>query len=285
MQAPYQASFLKSAVSYSFLTEVNVLKPGNVHCFADGHGMTRDAFLLSAELVTPILCDPNLTVGMRILNSVQLTKDRVRTNTNLGMLLLFAPLIRAAELVDTCSITALQHKLQDVLTSLNKSEARLLFQAIRMANPGGLGQSAKYDVNSEPDCSVLGAMEVARERDSIARQYAGGYHDIFKTGHKTIKEFTQRWNSVEWAAVVCYLTFLSELPDSHIVRKYGPEIAEQTRRKAIIIAELMKKEDNPDNAVSALLEFDRELKNSSINPGTSADLTAASILVYSLVKS
>lgn len=285
IQEQSRLSTLQEIVRNSFLTEVNALKPGNVSRFADGHGMTRNDFLLSAQLVTPILCDQRLSVGQRILESVKITRQQVGANTNLGMLLLFAPLIYTAEKTNDRAIAALQYKLRDILLSIDRSDSRLIFQAIREANPGGLGQSTKYDVTLNPDCELFEAMVVASDRDSIARQYTSGFQDIFTMGLGVIKYYTARWNSVEWASVACYLTFMSALPDSHIARKFGSQVAEQARQKAIVIAELFKKNDNPENALGALLEFDREFKDTHINPGTSADLTAASILVYGLVKS
>ena len=267
----------------SFLTEVNALKPGNVSRYAAGHDMAINDFILSAELVSPVLCDQNLSLGERVLQSIKITGEKVGCNTNLGMVLLYAPIIMAAERTESDSDIALQNNLETLLESVSKTDSRLIFEAIRAASPGGLGHSKKYDVNLLPDCSLFDAMAAARERDFIAKQYVTGFSDIFTTGLDCIKEFTSRWNSVEWATVACYLTFLADFADSHIVRKFGIQTAEQTRTKAIAVAKQFKQHTNPDNAIPALLEFDKELKNLNINPGTSADLAAASVLVYKLV--
>jgi triphosphoribosyl-dephospho-CoA synthase len=71
-------------------------------------------------------------------------------------------------------------------------------------------------------------------------------------------------------------------PDSHIRRKFGDNIAEEVQQKAVSVYEQFKKNNNPAKWKSRLLEFDRELKDSGINPGTSADLTAVSLLIYDL---
>ena len=275
---------LRRIVLESFLTEVNALKPGNVSRHAAGHGMSADDFILSAELVTPILCNSQLSLGERILQGVRSTKQKAGCNTNLGMLLLFAPIIMAAEAGVEQNIAALQGRLRVVLESADQANAALIFQAISEASPGGLGQSDKYDVNFSPDCGLLTAMAAAEKRDLIAKQYVTGFSDIFTTGFGCMQEFSRRWKSVEWATVACYLTFLSGFADSHIVRKFGHETAEGTRIKAIEIAGQFKKNKNPGNAESVLLEFDRELKDININPGTSADLTTASVLVYGLIE-
>ena len=271
---------LQEVVLQSFLTEVYALKPGNVSRYSAGHDMTVDDFVNSARLVTPILCQPELSFGERILESVKITQREIGCNTNLGMLLLFAPVILAVEKTNLSDYAELQIKLQVMLENISQNDAGLVFQAIRIARPGGLGQSEKFDVHLEPECSLLTAMNEAKNRDLIAKQYVTGFSDVFLTGCVCIKEFTRRWNSVEWAAVACYLTFLASFADTHIQRKSGREVAEQIKLKAIPLAEQFKNKDNPEDALNALLDFDKELKNSNINPGTTADLTAASLLVY-----
>jgi len=273
---------LEQIVLSSFMTEVSALKPGNVSVYTDGHDMVADDFKHSAELTTPILCDANLSVGERILNSVKLTKIQVGSNTNLGMLLLFAPLIKAAQISDN-NMGNLQKNLSNVLVSLDKTETAHVFEAIRVANPGGLGDSDKFDVRSKAESGLLDAMAEAQQRDLIAQQYTTDFIDIFSLGLEIIKDFNMRWNSVKWATVACYLTFLARYQDSHIRRKFGEQAAEKQRIKAIPIAEQFKNNDNPENAVNALLEYDKELKDSNINPGTSADMTAASVLVFNLI--
>lgn len=275
---------LQPIVLSCFLTEVNALKPGNVSRYAEGHGMTVTDFIRSAELVTPILCNRALTAGERILKAIRATMNQVGYNTNLGMVLLYAPLLRAAETRAKNSVAALQEQLHIELDAIDREETIRVYEAIRLANPGGLGQSDKYDVNLEMTGRLNEAMAEASHRDYIAKQYVTAFADVFLTGLACIKEFTRRWNSVEWAVVACYLTFLAEFPDSHVQRKLGQVAAQRTCARAKTIAGQFMKNDNPVNAIDALLEFDRELKNSGINPGTSADLAAASLLVYELTR-
>ena len=102
-------------------------------------------------------------------------------------------------------------------------------------------------------------------------------------GFPLIKDYNRRWNSVEWAAVVCYLGYLSQLCDSHILRKFGRKTAEEIKTKADRVFKTFKKYKNPRDGIGLLIEFDKELKQTNINPGTSADLTAATILVFKLL--
>jgi triphosphoribosyl-dephospho-CoA synthase len=273
---------IESAVMASFIGEIEAFKPGNVSSYADGHNMTAEDFLISAEVSAPLLCEKNCSLGARVLNCVKATKKSVACNTNLGMLLLFTPIIMAAELGFE-SIEKLKKNLEITLTSLTKNDANQVFEAIFIANPGGLGKTAEQDVTHQPDCSLLHAMELASHRDSVALQYSNNFSEVFKLGFPAIKDFDKRWNSVKWSTVSCYLTFMASIKDSHIERKYGSEIAEQIKIKSGIIVEKFNNSIDPEASVELLRGFDRELKARNYNPGTSADLTATSLLVYNLI--
>jgi len=272
---------LEAAVMASFVGELEALKPGNVSTYADGHDMTARDFLLSAEVSVPLLCRANGCLGKRVLESVKATRDAVACNTNLGMLLLFAPIVMAAE-SGFNSVDELRRNLETTLSSLMQSDADQVYQAIRIANPGGLGSVKSQDVNNNPDCSLISAMELASHRDSIALQYTNNFNEIFNLGLVAIKYFDKRWNSVKWAAVSCYLTYMSSMVDSHIERKFGCQIAERIKIKSGVITKKFNGFSDPESGIELLQGFDKELKAKNYNPGTSADLTAASLLVYNL---
>lgn len=263
-----------------FTCDINALKPGNVGRHGAGHGMEYADFIRSAEVVTPILCDRRLGLGERILACVEATSAAVNCNTNLGMILLVAPVVWVFEQIGAPK--EFPHAIKPALLSLGREDARDIFTAIRLANPGGLGRAGKYDVNSLPDTDIYTAMDAAKDRDLIALQYANGYREVVNPGIKCLQDYHYRWNSVEWAVVACYLMYMASFPDSHIRRKYGMETAEQVRKKAIPVSGQFGDYDNPGDAKDVLMAFDRELKESEINPGTCADLTVASLLLYRL---
>nr|WP_294553672.1 triphosphoribosyl-dephospho-CoA synthase [uncultured Rhodopila sp.] len=86
------AAFLEAC-----LEELAAPKPGNVHIHAPGHRMTVEDFARSAEVSAPLLCRPGAPLGRRILDAATATRQAVGQNTNLGILLLCAPLAMAAE--------------------------------------------------------------------------------------------------------------------------------------------------------------------------------------------
>jgi triphosphoribosyl-dephospho-CoA synthase len=271
---------LVAAVYGSFIAEINALKPGNVSRGRPGHDMDYADFVRSARAVAPILCRPGLGVGRRVLEAVRATRAAVGCNTNLGMLLLFAPLIRARERLSPGE--NLEQNLKDVLEDLDQTDAEDVYAAIRLAEPGGLGQAEKYDVHFQVQVGLREAMAEARSRDLIAAQYSNGFEDLFHLGLPALKGYLQRWMNMEWAAVGCYLIFLSRFPDTHISRKFGTARAQETMLKTRELWREFDKNENPEGMRPALLDYDRELKGANINPGTSADMTAASLLLYRL---
>jgi triphosphoribosyl-dephospho-CoA synthase len=263
------------AVAQSFrdacVEELAALKPGNVHAFSPGHGMTVADFEKSAAAAAGPLTQAGARVGRRIRDAVAATRDAVGANTNLGIILLCAPLAAAAERPGK-----LRDSLRMVLSELDREDAALAFEAIVMASPAGLGAAERFDVREAPRSTLLAAMAEAADRDRIARAYADAYEDIFALGlpaHEPSRPRTAlRW----WPTTAAYLAFLKTFPDSHIARKHGSEASEAVRREAEDFAGRIA--GMSDSELLAALEgFDRSLKQRGLNPGTSADLTVATL--------
>lgn len=271
---------IAAAVRASCRMDVEALKPGNVSIYSEGHGMSAADFFLSAELIAPVIAKPGLSVGERIAHSVKVTQARVGCNTNLGIILLCAPLVQA--MFSPLPSKGLQDRLTRVLEALDKRDAELVFRAIRRAKPAGLGQSEHHDVNSEPTVTLREAMAAAQGWDRIAHQYAHDYEDIFALGVARLREYMGKINKLEWATVACYLSFLARFADSHIQRKFGRQRAHDVRREAERVEKRFKACDNPCDTLPLLLHFDEQLKRGGVNPGTSADLTVASLLAFHL---
>jgi triphosphoribosyl-dephospho-CoA synthase len=268
---------LQAAYEDACRREIEAPKPGNVHLFADGHRMSADQFLVSARVSSGPLTDPELSVGRRILEAVRATRDAVSTNTNLGIILLSAPLVRAAEMVGD-----LRANLGAVLDGMTMDDTRAVFDAIVLASPGGLGSADEHDVREEPRVQLLEAMRKAAGRDSIARQYVTGFDDVFGIGLEAFEAALSRGESGMWPTVFTYMAFLGGLPDSHVARKFGAGIASQVQEEAVAVRASLQTTDDEAERIRLLMAFDRRLKARAINPGTSADLTVACLLVDTL---
>lgn len=274
------SSQLAAAFKTACLSELEALKPGNVHIFADGHGMMVQDFIHSAEAAAQVIAKPGLAVGQRIFYAVESTWMAVGCNTNLGIILLAAPLIHAAF---KSPQAALKVRLEAVLQELTVEDAAMTYHAIVQASPAGLGTSAQHDVRDVPSVSLLDAMQEAASRDRVALQYVSNYEDVFR-GAEVYRNAYRQWGWAAWATTAVYLDFLAEISDTHLIRKYGEEIARQVRNEAAHHRDLLLAQENPKKYQRPLLEFDRDLKSRGLNPGTSADLTVASLLLVELEK-
>lgn len=269
------SEFLAQAFFSACLAELQALKPGNVHVFADGHNMLVDDFVRSAHAAAAVIARPESGVGRRILDAVEATWAAVGCNTNLGIVLLAAPLLHAA-------LTG--QPVVAVLQNLDVEDADLAFRAILRASPAGLGSSPHHDVRAPAAVTLLAAMQASSARDRIAYQYANGFSDVFEFSVPLYREAMLRWGSVPWATTAVYLGLLSRFPDSHVMRKYGAVTAEVLRASAEEYRNMLQGSMDPESCTERLLEFDASLKRQGLNPGTSADLTVATLLVIGIEK-
>jgi triphosphoribosyl-dephospho-CoA synthase len=250
--------------------EASASKPGNVGPERPFSDMTFEDMIKSAEaIVDPFDRAVELGVGGTILAAVERTRSAVCKNTNLGMILALAPLASVPDGV------AIRDGIGRVLAELTVEDARLAYEAIRLAEPGGLGTSNEQDVARPPTVNLLAAMTIARDRDLIARQYVNSYVDVFDTLDRVFKPAIGRGLSIDRAVVLAYLDSLARLADSLVARKRGVREANEVARRARLILESSPEADRPDEAL--LNDFDAWLREegSGRNPGATADLIAA----------
>jgi triphosphoribosyl-dephospho-CoA synthase len=254
------------------LLEVTARKPGNVHRFCDFADLHFLDFLLSATAIeAPLERAGEQGIGATVLAAVKATRRVVNTNTNLGMILLLAPL---AAVPPTINLAA---GVERVLAATNREDARLVYQAIRLASPGGMGRVEQQDVAGEPTMTLRDVMALAADRDLVARQYANGFHEVLREVEPMIGEALHSGHPLETAILTAFLGTLARHADSLIVRKAGREVARIVAGRA---AEVLQA-GWPGAAESRrrLQELDAWLRSrgSQLNPGTTADLVAAAL--------
>ena len=277
---PCSEESVRDAIEQACLRELEALKPGNVHVYAEGHGMTVKAFQARATITAAHLSRRDVPLGEKILIAVESTVAKVGCNTNLGIVLLCTPLAQAALAADEEKI--LLPRLCRVLCALSIDDARFVYKAIRIASPAGLGESPEHDVADDPTVDLREAMKAAAERDRIAFQYAHGFEDVFTIGVPRWREVLSKGMREEEAAAHVYLGFLSSFPDSHIERKYSAAAAEEGRNRAMKLEITLSSLSGPEEKKAEMLKFDSDLKERGLNPGASADLTVASLLAAKL---
>lgn len=277
-QPGWTAGQVAQAAQIACLLEVSAPKPGNVSRYADFADTRFEDFLLSAVAIGPAMERAGRDgVGQIIWRAVRDTQRLVRSNTNLGMVLLLAPLAKAC-----FGDGEPRENLAHVLASLTVEDARRAYAAIRLARPGGLGRAPQADVAEEPSVTLYQAMALAQERDSIAREYVTTFAITFETGYPALKEAWHTTGDPSTAIVQAYLTILARVPDTLIARKRGGDMACQVSRWAeevLAVGGVFTAQGR-----KALVELDRTLRDErhTLNPGTTADLTAAAIFLVLL---
>ena len=259
-----------SAAAASIL-EASAAKPGNVHPTAEFPDLTHAELVAAGLAIAPAMeqAAEVLPLGRTILAAVTAARSVTRSNANLGIVLAIAPL--AAVTDDRPAGPAAVAK---VLAGLTPDDAANVWQAIRLAQPGGMGQSSQHDLAEPPPDDLLAAMRLAAPHDAIARLWADGYDSLFAGLVADLEAALGRGLALDDAIVHSFLAQLAREPDSLIARKHGlPVAVEVSRRASVALAQ-----------PQTIPEFDRFLRSPRrLNPGTTADLTAAAL--YILVRS
>ncbi|HSR90920.1 MAG TPA: triphosphoribosyl-dephospho-CoA synthase [Gemmatimonadales bacterium] len=260
----------------SCLLEVSAPKPGNVSPGMRFRDMSYEDFLVSALAIGPAIGEAGkVPLGITIERALAATRGVTRANTNLGLVLLLTPMAAASIL----KAGTLRERLQRVLRATTIEDARLVYNAIRSANPGGMGRVSDEDLGEQPKVTLLKAMHLARERDSVAREYVTDFEITFDHGVPALRAARQAGLGWLDAVTEAGLNLLSEVPDTLIARKAGKEVALQVSAGARGVLEAGGVRSQAGR--KALVEFDASLRDpqNSRNPGTTADLIAAATFV------
>jgi len=264
------------------LLEASTPKPGNISPGRDFEDTGYEDFLLSAAAIGPALARAaERGVGETVLTAIEDTRRLVRSNTNLGIVLLLAPLVCAAGKAGG----PLRERLGAVLRSLSVDDARAAHAAIRLASPGGLGEAATQDVRDAPSLTLLETMALAAARDSIASEYTSDYDLTFRVAVPILRHLRAAGETWSTAALEAFLHLLAEVPDTLIARKQGLPAASavSARAREVLAAGAL---GSPARA-KATTAFDRALRGPGhrLNPGTSADLVVGALFVAMLEES
>ncbi|MDR3575214.1 MAG: triphosphoribosyl-dephospho-CoA synthase [Anaerolineaceae bacterium] len=281
---------IAQAAQLACLLEVSAAKPGNVNRLHDFSDLHFEDFLRSAMAIGPAMENANrYSVGQIVSHAIQDTRRIVKTNANLGIVLLLAPLVKACSIrasdvesgkTETEDLARLREHLESILAGLTVNDARLTYEAIRTVHAGGLGKVNQSDINEEPTITLLQAMALAQKSDSIASEYVSRYAITFEIGFPALKETMGSGSDLPSSIVQAFLVILSCVPDTLIARKKGKEKAIQVSGWARQVVE--KGGVLTPGGQAAITELDRGLRKDghNLNPGTTADLTAAAVFLH-----
>ena len=220
---------LKSAYLFSCKKDIELIKPGNVNLLSSHKDTKAQDYLDSAILSSKELFNQNYSLGKRILESVNVTRSKVNVNTNLGIILLCAPVIQSY--IDFNNLD-LREGIKKTLSTTSIKDTHDLCAAINISSPGGLGDSDMYDTASYPNASIKQIMDYSQEYDRISYQYSHNFSDIFDFIIPKLEFLNQRYESLDISLSLLFIEILAKIPDSHISRKFGDKIAKKTSNNA-----------------------------------------------------
>jgi triphosphoribosyl-dephospho-CoA synthase len=261
-------------VQSACLLEASCPKPGNVspgRAFAD---TCYEDFLISAAAIGPAFARAD-TIGATILAAVRATRQRVSANTNLGIVLLLAPLAAAAGLEGG----TLRERVARALRGLTLADAEAAYEAIRLAGAGGLGTAPAEDIGARSTVTLLEAMRLAAARDAIAHEYASDYDRTFRVATPALQRARAAGHGWPAAILDAFLRLLDEVPDTLIARKEGQEAAQAVSVRARSVLRAGEAGSTGREAAAAAFDMELRARGNRLNPGATADLVAAALFV------
>lgn len=272
-------------------------KPGNVHRTQDFDDMVFEDFLISGVVIGDSIKKAaargkkykndtylleKIKLGEIIKEAVLETDKWIGNNTNLGIILLLTPLAAAAGM--SKDFTELRENLGRVMDATTSDDAVNLYDAINIADAGGMGEHDKLDVADaqardkliKDDINMYEVLQMSSKWDLLSYELTNLMPITFETGFPTFRSVKAEYG-INKAILQTFLTILSKNPDSLISRKYGNDMARMVTADADSI--LQNGGAITSLGLGLLHEFDKQLVRNKLNPGTTADLTASSIMV------
>lgn len=270
-----------SALRWACVLEATAPKVGNVHPGASFDDLNYSDFVLAAEIAADVFDTGDASFSASIKRAVSETVAKTGTNVNLGILLLLGPLVAADEAMLASGKTPEQRTARDwkdaitcILDRLTEEDSRNVYDAINSAMAGGLGKAEEMDLHASEGApaDLIAAMQIASSYDRVARQFVCGFADLIDNITAVVGRSIAATGDLLSGIGCAHLELLAAEPDSLIIRKQGREVAVEVQRRASGVNFQCPAE------VAALDQFLRSDGN-CYNPGTTADLIAASLYV------
>jgi len=296
------------SLQLAVLLEVSAYpKPGNVHRTSNFHQTSYEHYLASAVALMPHFAHAAYRGAKASQNKVALSrvgigkiiKETVTDinvwqhggNTLLGSVILLVPMATAAGFMLTessrFSVDGLRRDLKHVVENTSTDDALNLYDAIALAQPGGLGKSPQLDVTDakskqeilEKHISLFDVFKISAPWDSVSNEWVTNYPITFDIGYPFFFQQLNGTRDINAVTVNTYLKILSLVPDSLIRRKAGTDKSKWVSDQAGRILEAGAL--NTSEGRRRLRELDHRLHDADhkLNPGTTADLTSAVLAV------
>jgi len=301
-----KAKHISKCLELAVLLEASANKPGNVNRTAGFENTRYEHFLASAVAARPYFewaagRGVEVSRGEILVSDVRLgriIKDCVMDinswqrggNTLLGTVILLSPIAVAVGMTPTeeehiLEIPELRENLKFVVESTTPEDAVDVYEAIKIANPSGLGKAPELDINDpnsinmirKEKISLYDTFIIASEYDTVCSEWVKNYPITFDVAYPCLIEQIRKTVDLNMAIIHTFLKILAEYPDTFVARKTGIERAREVSAMAKEVLKLGGLETS--RGKESIREFDLELRKSSnlLNPGTTADIIAAAL--------
>jgi triphosphoribosyl-dephospho-CoA synthase len=302
--------YISRCLQLAIVLEVSADKPGNVNLVTGFEGTRCEHFLASAVAAGPSFQEAasrgvEITEKKRGLSEAgvgELIKWGIKDidqwqrggNTLLGTIMLFAPLAVAAGMTqidqkNQMDFTVLRQNLRSIILATTSKDAVDVYDAIDIANPSGLNGAPDLNVKDpqsktrliQENVTLYDVFKLAAAYDDICSEWINNYPITFDSAYPYLKEQlkTKPHNT---AIVDTFLKILAEHPDTFIGRKVG---AEKTRQVSVDAKQILDAGGvETPKGKETLIAFDKKLRKAGndYNPGTTADITAATLALCTL---
>jgi len=266
--------------------EVSSFKPGNVHRNKDYDDIKYHHFLNSGvafgDIIYKASKDP-LNIGQYIKLAVIESKKWSPSNANLGIIMLHTPIATTTGQMEEFNINTLKKEIKNTVKNTTTDDAIAVYDAIEIAmpniNPPKEGPDAqKNDAKQElreKNLTLYDVFKISSSWDSISYEWTKGFNISFE-GYNLLNKYYKQYNNINLATTKTFLNILSNYPDTLIARKKDENTSKMVSDKAKEVLNNFNEE--------SLLKFDKFLSNegNKLNPGTTADLIASSLMIFLL---
>ncbi|MDD4137826.1 MAG: triphosphoribosyl-dephospho-CoA synthase [Methanoregula sp.] len=239
-------------------------KPGNVDRCHDYPETRLEHFLASTLFARSALEEAERgqgRIGEIIKHAVRDTNCHSGGNTHFGAFILLIPLVYGKDIAGAMA----------AIGRTDVPDAVAFYKAFAMTSVK-INATDDLDVNDphtltlirDRDMTLLDIMQHSAANDMVAREWMTGFR-MTRRGADLLREIGPGRESI----VRTFLTLLATEPDTFIIKKHGPAIAQET---------MMAARDVLDGKRSAE-DLDAECIRRDINPGSMADILIASLYI------
>lgn len=249
-------------------------KPGNVDREHDFEYLRFEHFLAGSvgSRRGLQLAESGAPVGEAFERGVAGMSQQRGGNTQFGCLLLLVPLVKAAVAGDLTP-----EGVTDVVESTTVDDAGEFYRAFEHVDvavgdpPADAGElDVRRGASAIPTLEKRGltfydVMELSEPRDGNAREWTGGFRRTFDAAESILADDGPVLDRVARA----FLDLLADEPDTLVATQHGTEVAAEVSRLA---GDAQGDPEEVEKLATALVA-------EGVNPGTTADITAAALFV------